>query len=438
MELFWQQQQKMFQCDKHGTRYHPMIIRYCLSLYAKSSSSYEEIRNSGILRLPSARPLRDYRNHIKPGVGFQSEIIEDLKKRTNSYSGHQRYNILMFDEMKIKSNLVFDKNNDELIGFVDLGHPDLNFSSFEEENSLATHALIFYLRGLATNLKYCFGYFATKGISSSNIMPIFWEAIYILEEIRNLWIIAATADGAADRSFFKLHYLLDCKVSSVCYRTINLFATHRFIYFCADAPHLIKTARNCFQHSSFETHGRCMWNAGNYLLWSHILQIYREDNNNSLKLLPRLPDQHIFLNSYSTMRVKYAVQVLSHSVETVIKEFGTKEATETSKYCSYYDLFFECLNVRSIDEHVKKRKAFLKPYSNLDDVRFEWLIHTFLKYFADWKESIVKREGNFTKKDKSNMFLSKQTFEGVQITVYSLIDAVKFLLNEGLPYVLTE
>ena len=134
MELFWQQQQKMFQCDKHGTRYHSMIIRCCLSLYAKSSSSYEEIRNSGILRLPSARTLRDYRNHIKPGVGFQSEIIKDLKKRTNSYSGHQRYNI------KIKSNLVFDKNNDELIGFVDLGHPDLNFSSFEEENSSATHA----------------------------------------------------------------------------------------------------------------------------------------------------------------------------------------------------------------------------------------------------------------------------------------------------------
>ena len=138
------------------------------------------------------------------------------------------------------------------------------------------------------------------------------------------------------------------------------------------------------------------------------------------------------------MRVKYAVQVLSHSVETVIKEFGTKEATETSKYCLYYDLFFECLNVRSIDEHVKKRKPFLKPYSDLDDVRFEWLIHTFLKYFADWKESIVKREGNFTKKDKSNMFLSKQTYEGVQITVYSLIDAGKFLLNKGLPYVLTE
>ena len=203
MQLFWQQQQKMFQCDQRGARYHPMIIRFCLSLYAKSSSSYEEIRNSGVLKLPSTRTLRDYKNFIKPGVGFQRSIVEDLNKFTSAYSGCQRYVAIMFDEMKIKSNLVFDKNNDELIGFVDLGDPDLNFSSFgEEENTLATHALIFYLRGLATTLKYCFGYFATKGVNSSQIMQLFWEAVYILEDQCNLWVTAATADGAtANRSF---------------------------------------------------------------------------------------------------------------------------------------------------------------------------------------------------------------------------------------------
>ena len=32
MQLFWQQQQNMFQCDLRGARYHPMIISFCLSL----------------------------------------------------------------------------------------------------------------------------------------------------------------------------------------------------------------------------------------------------------------------------------------------------------------------------------------------------------------------------------------------------------------------
>ena len=33
MELFWQQQKKMLQTSSKGVRYHPMIIRFCLSLF---------------------------------------------------------------------------------------------------------------------------------------------------------------------------------------------------------------------------------------------------------------------------------------------------------------------------------------------------------------------------------------------------------------------
>ena len=55
-----------------------MIIRFCLSLAAKSPSCYEELRNSNILVLPSQRQLKDYRNAIKPQTGFQEEVIEVL------------------------------------------------------------------------------------------------------------------------------------------------------------------------------------------------------------------------------------------------------------------------------------------------------------------------------------------------------------------------
>ena len=39
----------MFSMSSSGVRFHPMIIRYCLSLFSKSPSVYEEIRNNGIL-----------------------------------------------------------------------------------------------------------------------------------------------------------------------------------------------------------------------------------------------------------------------------------------------------------------------------------------------------------------------------------------------------
>ena len=59
MNLFWQEQKKLFSRSSTGVRYHPMIIRFCLSLAAKSPSTYEELRNSGVLVLPSQRRLKD-------------------------------------------------------------------------------------------------------------------------------------------------------------------------------------------------------------------------------------------------------------------------------------------------------------------------------------------------------------------------------------------
>ena len=59
-------------------------------------------------------------------AGFQEEVIEELKDSTNSYFDVQRYIVLLFDEMKIMSNLVFDEVTGELIGYLDLGDPDIS------------------------------------------------------------------------------------------------------------------------------------------------------------------------------------------------------------------------------------------------------------------------------------------------------------------------
>lgn len=57
MKLFWQEQRKLFTRSTTGVRYHPMIIRFCLSLAAKSPSCYEELRNSGVLVLQKPKKV---------------------------------------------------------------------------------------------------------------------------------------------------------------------------------------------------------------------------------------------------------------------------------------------------------------------------------------------------------------------------------------------
>ena len=143
--------------------------------------------------------------------------------------------------MKVQSKLVFDKHTGELIAFLDLGDPDVNFAEFEKPDSLATHALVLFVRGLASDLKFSLPYFATDGMTATQFVPLFWQAICLLETTCNLWAIATVSYGAsANRKFYKLHTNMssdDSKEFTYC--VMNMYAPHRNLYFISDAPHLI-------------------------------------------------------------------------------------------------------------------------------------------------------------------------------------------------------
>ena len=63
--LFWQEQLKCNNLkDKRGTRWHSMIIKWCIFLKSKSSSTYDALRKSGFVTLPSDRTLFDYTHYI--------------------------------------------------------------------------------------------------------------------------------------------------------------------------------------------------------------------------------------------------------------------------------------------------------------------------------------------------------------------------------------
>eukprot|EP00794_Sanderia_malayensis_P001207 gene1207-583_t len=416
MKLFWEQQQKIASRSPTGHRYHPMIIRWCLSIASKSASAYDELigtfKGSGVIELPSRRQLRDYTNAIRPKTGFNHKVVDTLAKMVSAYKPVERYVSILFDEMKIQGGLVWDKSCGELIGYVNLGDPDVNYSTLENQESIATHAFVFMVKGICSRLQYVLGYFATSAVTGCQLFPIFWRAVAILEINCKLFVVAATADGAtANRRFFKMHEEInDENDKDVIYKVQNMYATDRYIFFFSDAPHLLKTSRNCLLNSGSGRHSRFMWNNGNDLLWTHISSAFYQDQENGLHLMPRLSVDHIELNSYSVMRVSLAAQI---------------------------NCFFDCFNVRSPKEGADQRNEYLKPYTNDTDDRFRWLQEEFLGYFRDWKESIEKREGNYDDRAKEKMFISWQTHEGLKISIHSLVGVTKFLLTNGAEYVLT-
>ena len=178
-----------------------MIIRYCLGLAAKSPAVSDEIRydettNSGFVILPSRRRFRDYKNYIRPQQGFNKDVINELKKGSN-FSNIERYIILLMDEMKVQENLVWYKHTGDLIGFVGLGDPDLNYATLQKLDEVASHLLVFLFRSVTNPLKCSLANFATSNAKSVQMFPLFWKAVGICEENCNLKVVGVTSDGVS-------------------------------------------------------------------------------------------------------------------------------------------------------------------------------------------------------------------------------------------------
>ena len=163
-----------------------------------------------------------------------------------------------------------------------------------------------------------------------SLFPIVWEAVDRLEWC-GLNVIAFSCDGASpNRAFYKMH-----GTSGLVHKTANLFCEDRDIYFICDVPHLMKTTRNCWSNSFANKHSRALWvsyienansvnpgpNHNTAVLFAEEWQAHQLDSHceqnrtaSGLSLVPKLRKDHVYLTSYSRMRVNLATQVGVQSI----------------------------------------------------------------------------------------------------------------------------
>ena len=280
--IFWDQQLKAANIkDRKQIRWHPAIIKWYLHLKFISSGAYHALQESGMITLPSERTFRDYTHWMPAKVGFMPEVDTQLVKEANISEEKDRYVVLCWDEVKIKETLIFDKHTCELVGFTNVddinNHLDRIQEQCESEQSsrvhtnVATHMLLFMVRGMFTSLEFPYAHLATRGATADAFYPLEWKVVQRLERC-GLNVIAFSFDGASpNRKFYKMHASLS---DGVVHKRRNPFCEDRYIYFICDVPHLIKITRNC------------------------------------LSLVPKLRKDHVHLNSYSRMKVNLATQVI--------------------------------------------------------------------------------------------------------------------------------
>ncbi|XP_066914209.1 uncharacterized protein [Clytia hemisphaerica] len=93
------------------------------------------------------------------------------------------------------------------------------------------------------------------------------------------------------------------------------------------------------------------------------------------------------------------------------------------------DRFFDCLNGWSLFIGQRRNKDDLKPYFEVTDKRFKFLEDELLDFFSDWEKQVENLKG-VPEEVKPKLMISRQTTNGIRITVHSFCSLAKHLLTE--------
>ena len=262
-EIFWQQQKESLENSKSGHRWHPSMVRFCIGLHAKSPGAYDLLRRSGLIQLPSSRTLRDYSHFTKPVAGFNPDVIariaHDVKLKDRK--DFEKNVILTFDEVHIRQGLVYSAQTKELLGWIDQGdvvaeikqivkEPD---DSHSTRSALAKQIMCIMVRGLFITLDHVVAYFPCIGFTGDELFFDVWKAVIFVEQV-GFRVRALTCDGASsNRKFFKLSAT---GTNDLHYAPHPIRSRKMPVFFICDVPHLMKTARNCWENSGFNSKSR--------------------------------------------------------------------------------------------------------------------------------------------------------------------------------------
>ncbi|XP_071945700.1 uncharacterized protein [Antedon mediterranea] len=445
--LLWDEQVAANKSSATGRRWHPAIIRFCLALHMKSTAAYRIIRNSGYLTLPHENTLRNYTHFTDAKSGFNPDVILRIKHdiHFDALPNFRKIVSLSFDEMKINAGLVYSSKSGNLVGFSSMGSMNEAMDNFARELDLdknkqpkeASHMLSLMVRGMFMPLHETFAHFPTHGCKSYNLYWIIWKAVTWLE-YAGFRVCAFVCDGASpNRKFYRQH---GTSVSSeVVFSTISPY-TKRNIYFICDTPHLLKTTRNNLENSGFNSKSRNLHFNHQDLKWNQLLTLVEEDIGcgSGLRKLHKIRHEHLYLTPSLRMKVKLAVQILSSSVAHALEIQGRHDTKSLIHFIKYMNKFFDCLNVSRVERRRNNINENLLEYRSVDDSRLKWLVDDFLGFLNTWENQCLETP-NTTAAEKKRMCLSRETLDGLRITVNSFVKLTKELLaTDGVDYVLSE
>lgn len=314
--------------DRHpkGRRYSIDIRLQALAIYNSGPKAYKYLAK--IFALPSKASLCKWLQSMKCTPGFHDETFSALKERMKYMPLHDRACSLIIDEISLKCNLQYDRHADHVVGYDDKG------PGFCRSQAKATSALVFMLRGTATNWSQPVGYvFTSSACKASDIKQLLLRC---LSECVKTGAIVNVVISDQGPNFQQLTNLLGVTIE----KPYFMYEDRKYFYMY-DTPHLMKSVRN-----NLEKHN-ISFDKNKTATWDVIKNCYEIDKKQRFRLVPKLTDNHIYLPQFTRMKVKYATQVFSKSLAAALETHASilgKLSLQTAEFLAKFDDIFDTMN----------------------------------------------------------------------------------------------
>ena len=269
--------------ESKGFRHNEEVKKFAVSLHYFSPAAYDYVRS--IFCLPHPRSISNWTSSVKSSPGIFIDVFNHLQLLIEK---HPQYRdcALLCDAMSIKASTVFKKGKGSFEGFIDYGENII----VDDENKIATEALVFMLFSLNGNWKYPIGYIFCDKINAENLKCLL---SIILKEARNhnMFVHSITMDGTTTN--INAMKLLGCKItnSDELNESFSFDSNDHELVFIMDPCHMLKLARNALGDLKvfIDSENR-------KIKWEHLQKLHEIQESEGLSFANKLSRAHILFH----------------------------------------------------------------------------------------------------------------------------------------------
>jgi len=342
-----------------GVRWTHQDKLLALGVFYKSPSAYRFMQR--VFRLPTVRTLRTFLCGFSVSVGFDCDYMSALCKRVESLNELEKFVVVTFDGMSLRSSLKYLEHDDRIVGF-----EELHAFGCSSTNA-AKQALQFMVRGISTRWKQPVGHFFTGTSVNADVLKAMIVTLLAKLESIGLRVAAIVCDQETN------HRICLAGLGATAAQPKFTTGNGNDVYVMYDPPHLIKNVRNNMLRYDIII--------GNDLIsFDYISTLFDLEQASVLRFVPKLTKTHIEPNAFKRMNVKIATQVLSHSVASALRAYIALDklptaANATADFVERVNCLFDIMNSNKLKTNNKwKRPITLKTVDQLNE----------LKTFTDW------------------------------------------------------